>query len=106
MHGLLVGPLPDAGGERCDRISMDDRQKYWFPAKRYGWGWGPPVTWQGWVVLIGYVAAVALISVGFPPGIFPLLYPIGIVLATCVLLAICFRKGEPPAWRWGDRGSK
>lgn len=26
-------------------------KKIWFPAKRYGWGWGLPVTWQGWVVL-------------------------------------------------------
>ncbi len=26
------------------------RQPYWFPAKTYGWGWGLPVTWQGWVV--------------------------------------------------------
>jgi hypothetical protein len=25
--------------------------KYWFPAKRYGWGWGFPVTWQGWLAL-------------------------------------------------------
>lgn len=24
---------------------------YWFPAKRYGWGWGLPSSWQGWVVL-------------------------------------------------------
>jgi hypothetical protein len=25
--------------------------EYWFPAKRYGWGWGLPQTWQGWLVL-------------------------------------------------------
>ena len=24
-----------------------DPPRYWFPAKRYGWGWGPPSTWQG-----------------------------------------------------------
>ena len=28
---------------------------YWFPARRYGWGWGLPATWQGWLVLAGYV---------------------------------------------------
>ena len=31
--------------------------RYWFPAKRYGWGWGPPATWQGWAVLAAFVGA-------------------------------------------------
>ena len=31
--------------------------RYWSPAKRYGWGWGPPVTWQGWAVLAAFVGA-------------------------------------------------
>ena len=34
---------------------MSDKPKYWFPAKCYGWGWGPPSTWQGWIVLAGYL---------------------------------------------------
>lgn len=25
---------------------------YWFPAKTYGYGWGLPVAWQGWVALV------------------------------------------------------
>ena len=32
---------------------MNEPEKYWFPAKRYGWGWGLPSTWQGWIVLAG-----------------------------------------------------
>ena len=31
---------------------MNKEMRYWFPAKRYGWGWGPPQTWQGWVVFV------------------------------------------------------
>lgn len=27
----------------------------WFPAKRCGWGWGFPVSWQGWAVLALFV---------------------------------------------------
>lgn len=23
---------------------------YWLPAKRRGWGWGPPTAWQGKLV--------------------------------------------------------
>jgi hypothetical protein len=32
---------------------------YWFPAKRRGWGWGPPNSWQGWVVLAAFFALLA-----------------------------------------------
>jgi len=40
---------------------MDSRQReFWFPAKRYGWGWGLPVAWQGWAVLIAYAAVLGL----------------------------------------------
>ena len=31
---------------------------YWFPAKRYGWGWGLPVRWQGWVVMAVFAASM------------------------------------------------
>jgi hypothetical protein len=31
---------------------MTDRPSYWFPAKRYGWGWGLPRVWQGWAVMV------------------------------------------------------
>jgi len=82
---------------------MEREEKYWFPAKRYGWGWGPPTTWQGWLVLLGYIAAVSLIGIFFSPDRHPLMFPIGVVFVTCVLIAICLKKGEPPAWRWGGK---
>ena len=72
-------------------------QKYWFSAKRpgSGWGWGPPFTWQGWLVFVGFL--VFLIGGGI------LLIPYGehyfvaytFVLAV-ILMLICARKGEPP----------
>jgi hypothetical protein len=37
-----------------------DEQKYWFRAKRYGWGWGLPITWQSWAVLGLWFAALIL----------------------------------------------
>ena len=79
-------------------------KNYWFPAKRVGWGWGPPRTWQGWVVTAAYVVAMAVICLRAPPqrdtGLFMLL----VTLATAVFILICWLTGEPPAWRWGDRG--
>jgi hypothetical protein len=80
---------------------MDD-DRYWFPAKRYGWGWGLPQAWQGWLVLLGFVLLVALGTLVFPPSREPVAY-LGYVIVLCgVLVGICYLKGEPPRWRWGD----
>lgn len=27
----------------------------WFAPRRYGWGSGPPITWQGWAVTLIYL---------------------------------------------------
>ena len=77
---------------------MVDRDRYWFPAKRRGWGWGPPSVWQGWAVLIAILGANIVAAVALMPG-----HVVGFlcfVLATVLLmLLICSVKGEPPAWR-------
>jgi len=72
--------------------------KYWFPAKRYGWGWGPPVAWQGWVVLAVFLALVALGAVVLLPKYGQFLF-VGYVVLLCLLLvAVCWLKGERPRW--------
>jgi len=77
--------------------------KYWFPAKRYGWGWGLPLRSEGWFVLIAFVALVVLGAFVFPPRMALASY-LGYVAFLCVLLAgVCWVRGEPPRWRWGDR---
>lgn len=75
-------------------------QHYWFPAKRYGWGWGFPRTWEGWTVMLGFVALVLLIAVVGQGEVWRI--P-AIVVATVVFLLICLKKGEPARWRWGAR---
>ena len=74
--------------------------KYWFPAKRRGWGWGPPVAWQGWVVL----ALFAFLVVGgmfvLSPKTNPLPFAAYLVLLCTLLVIVCWLKGEPPRWRW------
>ena len=72
----------------------------WFPAKRYGWGWGPPVTWQGWAVLLGWilflVGGLLLLTPEHPIGIV-----VFMVLMCALMFGICYVKGERPRWRWG-----
>jgi lipoprotein signal peptidase len=77
---------------------------YWFPAKKYGWGWGPPSTWQGWVVMLvwGVVLFGGLFLLRRNPYR-PASNLAFVVLMGGVLALICYWKGEPPRWRWGDR---
>lgn len=82
---------------------MQGGKHYWFSAKTYGWGWGFPVTWQGWLVLAVYVAAVIAVSLRVPPDADPVRFALCITLLTLALLVICWLKGEPPRWRWGGK---
>jgi hypothetical protein len=82
---------------------MADPERFWFPAKRYGWGWGPPVTWQGWVALVVFVMLVVAGVFLFPPAEQAFSFVIYTVLMTVAFGVVCYVKGEPPKWRWGDR---
>ena len=76
---------------------------HWFPAKRSGWGWGPPSAWQGWVVLAIYVALV-LAGIPLVQGSLGSAVYVGyLMLLTMALIAICWLTGEPPRRRGGDR---
>ena len=50
---------------------MKAEQKYWFPAKRYGWvwGWGFPNGLAGWLVLAAFGMLVVIGFLAFPPDI-------------------------------------
>jgi hypothetical protein len=77
------------------------RPKYWFPAKRYGWGWGLPTCWEGWLVFGVYVALFVLGIIILRGEARPAKYLIFVSVLTLGLLLICWKKGEPPRWRWG-----
>lgn len=87
-------------------MRQHNHTKLWFVAKRYGWGW-VPITWQGWLVTLAYIVFIILAfrrvdgqshsASDTLIGMFPAL-----VIATLVLLWICYEKGEQPRWRWGN----
>lgn len=79
------------------------KQPYWFPAKRYGWGWGPPTCWQGWAVVVVYAVLVAAAVLTLHPERRPLLFFAAISGLSVLLVAVCWIKGEPPRWRWGGK---
>jgi hypothetical protein len=111
-----VKPRPQCGCQTPARATMMDKgiairnkgegpmsqsEKYWFPAKRYGWGWGFPVTWQGWVTLAVYAALLCLVIIKFEPHGHPVAFAVLVAVLTLALSVVCWLKGEPPRWRWG-----
>jgi hypothetical protein len=91
-------------GRAPGKNAVPNGKSYWFPAKRFGWGWGPPTAWQGWVVMLLWTAALfgglfLLRHYPYQPAV-----SVPFVLAMSgVLTLICYWKGEPTKWRRGDR---
>ena len=80
---------------------QNNESKIWFPAKKYGWGWGLPCAWQGWVAMAIWLV---LLLAG---GIFLAPHNVGLYVAYAIVLGIAFFiivfiKGERPRWRWGE----
>lgn len=70
--------------------------RYWFTAKRYGWGW-QPATWEGWLTLFVWILCLSFFVTSTPPNI------LGILASVLVLLLVCWKKGETPRWQWGGK---
>ena len=81
-------------------MAGDDRD-IWFPAKRYGWGWGFPIAWQGWVVLVVYIMLLLIGTEEFLRTQNFLFFAYFAVI-TFGLIVVCYQKGETPRWRWGS----
>ncbi len=88
---------------------MEDKSKgeIWFKAKSYGYGWYP-ATWQGWGILFFYILVMILIFLrarDLSKSGFDLIvnFTVPFLVGTGLLIFICYKKGEKPYWRWGNR---
>ena len=79
---------------------MPNRGKLWFKRRHFGWGW-TPVTIEGWVIVLAYIVAVALMAMNMNEHSFS--FYAGVFAVTLLLTAIGFIKGEAPKWQWGNR---
>jgi hypothetical protein len=80
---------------------MSDDGPQWFAPKRYGYGSGLPIAWQGWAVTLAYIAIV-LIAIRLMPSR-PIIILAVIVPATVTLMVITARTTRGGwRWRWGD----
>ena len=80
-------------------------KKYWFRNKTYGWGWYP-ASIEGWICMIVFGVALTL-SVLVSSQVtnteeeFTLVLLASTFIEVIILLAICYKTGEPLRWRWG-----
>jgi len=81
-------------------IMKTNEKQIWFPAKKYGWGWGPPCAWQGWVVMAVWLVLLGGGGLFIAPRSIGLFVGYAFVLGA-VLFVVAWLKGEPPRWRWG-----
>lgn len=78
---------------------MNDRPA-WFAPKRYGFGSGLPIAWQGWALSAGFIAIICstvLLLGDHPLALFSILVPASAIFA--LISARTTRGGW--RWRWG-----
>jgi hypothetical protein len=81
---------------------MSDDGPEWFAPKRYGYGASVPISWQGWLITIAFLALVAAITLMLKDR--PLAFIAAIIppaLAFVLVAARTTRGGW--RWRWGDK---
>jgi hypothetical protein len=74
----------------------------WFAPKRYGYGAGLPISWQGWLLTIAFAAlliCLALLRRQYPIQLFAIGAPLIAVFA--VIASKTTRGGW--RWRWGEK---
>jgi hypothetical protein len=78
---------------------MSDRSRYWFRAKRYGFGWGVPTAWQGWAVYLLWFCLLLAGERWLRSAQGDAVFGGYAVLLVVLLLAVGWWKGEPSGWR-------
>ena len=82
---------------------MSDDGPIWFAPKRYGYGSGMPVSWQGWALTIGY-AAVAIGLAVTVRRLGAIRFLAAIVPFTVAFAVICAKTTRGGwRWRWGEK---
>lgn len=85
------------------------KERIWFKAKNYGYGWYPASP-EGWLVLSVFILVLALnvLRIVYHPSLTDLViwYLPETFIETSTLIFICYLTGEKPEWRWGNRPVK
>ena len=88
-------------------MENNNNKKFWFKRKRYGWGWYP-ISWEGWFILAIYVVLMVkqfidVDKMSHSNSDTLIGFALPFIVSTSLLIAICYWKGEPPRWQWGEK---
>jgi hypothetical protein len=73
----------------------------WFAPKRYGYGPGLPISWQGWALTIGFILLVMGLSVAL--GKHPATLVAAVIPPTLTFIIVSIRTTRGGSrWRWGE----
>jgi len=73
----------------------------WFAPKRYGYGAGFPISWQGWALTAAFLAYAFVISIWFRDRL--LVTAAFMAPAVALFLTVCAKTTRGGwRWRWGD----
>ena len=72
--------------------------KSWFNPKRYGYGGGLPCRWEGWAVLVGYVAVMVGGSILLDSADWRL--RVGLLGGATIALIVIYVAKTRGGWRW------
>jgi hypothetical protein len=74
-----------------------DEDDAWFAPKRYGYGTGLPIAWQGWALLGAYILIIGAASLLIADH--PLVYAAIVLAATILVIAVAAARTRG-GWRW------
>lgn len=80
---------------------MSDRPE-WFAPKRYGYGAGLPITWQGWALTVVFMALSIGLAIMFATR--PVVLVAAITPLIILFVVITYRTTRGGwRWRWGGK---
>ena len=88
-----------ANNNRRKHLMPRNHHQAWFRVKKHGYGVGLPISWQGWLLLIGYICAIAIAAV-LHSEVASLV--VLLVLTPIVLVVAYLRSDDDWRWRNGD----
>ena len=77
-------------------------ERDWFAPKRFGYGAGLPIAWQGWAALGGFTAVLIAAGLVLLPGHRGLFVAIALIAGAAFALLSAQHTRGGWKWRWGD----
>jgi hypothetical protein len=74
----------------------------WFAPKRFGYGAGRPISWQGWILSIAFVAAVGFATLELRHSMIAFVSIVASLSAAFFVITARTTRGGL-RWRWGEK---